>query len=70
MSRPGMTRDAYEPAAIVRAALSTVRGVRVTAVAREAEKRKGGGDAIATAIRAARLLALREWRRQNTASAG
>jgi tRNA nucleotidyltransferase (CCA-adding enzyme) len=70
MSRPGTARSTYAPAAIVRAALCTVRGVKVTAVAREAEKKKGGGDAIATAIRAARLSALREWRRQNTASAG
>jgi tRNA nucleotidyltransferase (CCA-adding enzyme) len=70
MSRPGMARGAYAPAAIVRAALSTVRDVRVTAVARAAERKKGSGDAIAAAIRAARLSALREWRRQQKMRSG
>jgi tRNA nucleotidyltransferase (CCA-adding enzyme) len=70
MSRPGTASGGYAPAAIVRGALAIVRDVRVTAVAREAEKKKGTGDAIAAAIRAARLSALREWRRQNMAPHG
>jgi len=61
--RPGAT---YLPAQIIRAALDTVRGVRVAAIARQAEKKQGHGDAIAAAIRAARLAALREWRRHAT----
>jgi tRNA nucleotidyltransferase (CCA-adding enzyme) len=55
----------YAPAAIIRNALAVVRTVRVAAVAREAQRqRQAGGDAVAAAIRAARLLALREWRRR------
>ena len=54
----------YAPAAIVRDALAVVRAVRVAAVAREAQRRRqAGGDAVAAAIRAARLSALRAWRR-------
>ena len=70
LSRPGAGSAAYAPAAIVRDALATVRGVRVTAIAREAEKRQARGDAIGAAIRAARLSALRAWRRLNRAAAG
>ena len=66
MSRPARPAGAaYAPAGIVRAALAVVRGVAVAAVAREAQRRtSAGGDAIAAAIRAARLTALREWRRR------
>ena len=70
LSRPGAGSAAYAPAAIVRDALATIRGVRVTAIAREAEKRQARGDAIGLAIRAARLSALRAWRRLNRAAAG
>jgi len=70
LSRPGAGSAAYAPAAIVRDALATVRGVRVTAIAREAEKRQARGDAIGAAIRAARLSARRAWRRLNRAAAG
>ena len=70
LSRPGPARADYAPAAIVRGALAVVRGVRVTAIAREAEKRQARGDAIGAAIRAARLSALRAWRRLNRAAAG
>jgi tRNA nucleotidyltransferase (CCA-adding enzyme) len=64
-SRPGVPDGAYEPAAIVRGALATLRGVSVAAIAREAERKasRGGGDAIASAIRAARLAALRAQRK-------
>jgi tRNA nucleotidyltransferase (CCA-adding enzyme) len=55
----------YAPAAIVRDALAVVRAVRVAAVAREAQRRRqAGGDAVGAAIRAARLSALRGWRRR------
>jgi tRNA nucleotidyltransferase (CCA-adding enzyme) len=55
----------YAPTGIVRNALAVVRAVRVAAVAREAQRqRQAGGDAVAAAIRAARLSALREWRRR------
>jgi tRNA nucleotidyltransferase (CCA-adding enzyme) len=63
MSRPRERAATYEPAAIVREALDVVRGVRVAAIAEQAQrKQKSGGDAIATAIRAARIKALRDWR--------
>lgn len=67
MSRPGTPGAEYAPAAIVRGALETVRAVRMTAIAREAERKQARGDAIAAVIRSARLSALREWRRQRTA---
>jgi tRNA nucleotidyltransferase (CCA-adding enzyme) len=63
-SRPGVPDGAYEPAAIVRSALATLRGVSVAAIAREAERKASrGGGAIASAIRAARLAALRTQRK-------
>jgi tRNA nucleotidyltransferase (CCA-adding enzyme) len=64
MSHPGTPAGTYAPAAIVRAALAAVRDVRVAAIARAAETKNGSGDAIAAAIRAARLKALRDWRRR------
>ena len=70
MSRPGAAGAAYGPAQIIRAALATVRGVRVAAIVQQAEKKQGHGDAIAAAIRAARLAALREWRRQSADRTG
>ncbi len=70
MSRPGATGGAYAPAAVVRAALETVRGVRVSEIARVAQRRQGSGDAIAVAIRSARLAALRHWRRQRAVGPG
>jgi len=64
LSRPG-AGTTYAPAQIIREAHGVVRGVPIAAIAREAERnRSGGGDAIATSIRAARLAALRAWRRQ------
>ncbi len=64
MSRPGAPETGYAPAAVVRGALEVVRAVRVAAIAQEVQRRQGGGDAIAAATRAARLSALREWRRK------
>jgi len=59
----------YAQAAIVRDALAIVRGVKVAAVA--ARAMRAGADSaegdIARAIRAARLAALREWKRARTA---
>jgi len=65
LSRPGASGSGYEPGEILRAAYAVVRGVRVAAIVRDAEvQRETGGDAdIAAAIRAARLGALRRWRR-------
>jgi len=65
LSRPGAARGDYAPAAIVRGALAIVRGVRVTEIAREAGRKQARGDAIGAAIRAARLSALRAWRRRD-----
>ena len=63
LSRAGAGDD-FAPARIVRAALAVVAGVDAGAIARsEAAKRTAGGDAIAKAVRAARLKALRAWRR-------
>jgi len=63
LSRAGAGDD-YAPARIVRAALAVVTGVDAGAIARSAGARQtAGGDAIAKAVRAARLAALRAWRR-------
>jgi len=65
LSRPGASAAGHEPGRIIRAACAAVREVRVAAIARDTKLRRGtGGDAdIAAAIRAARLGALRVWRR-------
>jgi tRNA nucleotidyltransferase (CCA-adding enzyme) len=57
----------YAPAAIVRKALAVVKGVDAGAIARRASRggesaAADGDDAIASAVRAARLAALRDWR--------
>jgi tRNA nucleotidyltransferase (CCA-adding enzyme) len=59
LCRPGAARD-YAPARIVRAALAVVEGVDAGAIARGVT---GQRDAVAKAVRAARLDALRAWRR-------
>lgn len=71
-SRPGAVQD-YPPAAVLREALAVVRNVDAGAIARgvvAAATGKGAkgsvrdpGDAIAKAVRVARLKALRAWRR-------
>ena len=67
LSRPGAP-DAYAPGALVRAALAVVQGVDAGAVATEVIARAAkknvapGSDAIAQAVRGARLAALRRWR--------
>jgi tRNA nucleotidyltransferase (CCA-adding enzyme) len=63
MSRPRDRSEPYAPAVVIREALAVVRGVRVAAIAEQAQrKQQRGSDAIATAIRAARIKALRDWR--------
>ena len=53
------------PARIVRSALDVVRGVAVDSVLRDLPREsRAKGDLIAAAIRAARLTALRAWRRR------
>jgi tRNA nucleotidyltransferase (CCA-adding enzyme) len=64
-SRPGRTD--YPAASIVRAALAAARAVDAGAVARKVLERREPGepprsDAVAAAVRAARLKALRVWR--------
>jgi len=68
MSRPGGGGGDYAPAHIMRAALAAVKRVDAGAVARRSAGARPSagtpaGDAIAKALRAARLKALREWRR-------
>jgi tRNA nucleotidyltransferase (CCA-adding enzyme) len=63
----------YAPAGIVRAALAAAKGVDAGAIARRTPHRRGAGgseddDAIARAIRAARLAALRKWRQKTLPS--
>jgi len=62
MSLPGRDGD-YAPAALVRAALAAARSVDAAAVARGVRALATGKDAIAKAVRAARLAALRKWRK-------
>ncbi len=67
MSRPGAT-GGYPPARIVLGALAAARRVNAGAIARRiagtaAKDRTGAPDAIAKAVRAARLAALRDWKR-------
>jgi tRNA nucleotidyltransferase (CCA-adding enzyme) len=70
-SRPGRSPD-YAAARIVHGALEVVRKVNVGAVARAAAAKKSKGrkeDVIADAVRAARLAALRAWKREQQACA-
>jgi tRNA nucleotidyltransferase (CCA-adding enzyme) len=67
LSRPGQGTG-YAPAQLIQDALAVVRGVDAAAVARRAGTRAGAGPkaaalAIPAAVRAARLAALRTWRR-------
>jgi tRNA nucleotidyltransferase (CCA-adding enzyme) len=68
LSRPGAPA-VYEPASRVREAFATVRSVDAGAIATEAIARAAaqggtaGGEAIAKAVRSARLRALTAWRR-------
>jgi tRNA nucleotidyltransferase (CCA-adding enzyme) len=63
--------QAYPPARLVHAALKAVRAVDAGAVARSVGNGAGGrrDDAIAEAIRGARLKSLRAWRRTGTQQA-
>ena len=63
-SRPGAPRD-YPPAGILRESLAAVKAVDAGAVARGGARQRGKIDdaGIAKAVRAARLTALRAWRR-------
>ena len=69
MSLPGRAGD-YASAAYIRAALVVVKGVDAAAVARDVRRAKRSrtqpNDAIAKAVRAARLKALRAWRKAPT----
>jgi tRNA nucleotidyltransferase (CCA-adding enzyme) len=72
LSRPGAS-EVYEPAALVREAFAVLRGVNAGAIATEVMQRASaqgttaGGEAIAKAIRAGRLAALRQWRKARSA---
>jgi tRNA nucleotidyltransferase (CCA-adding enzyme) len=64
-SLPGRSGE-YVNARYLRDALAAVKGVDAAAVARKARasaKTKGAADAIAKAVRAARLKALRDWKK-------
>jgi len=63
-SRPGAAQD-YPPAAVLRDALAVVKSVNAGTIARRAAGPKSlkCDDEIAKAVRAARLSALRAWRR-------
>jgi tRNA nucleotidyltransferase (CCA-adding enzyme) len=65
-SRPGAA-PAFAPARLLREALAVVKAVDAGGVARAAAGRTkgtdGAGDRVAAAVRAARLAALREWKR-------
>jgi len=63
LSRPGANASDHEPARMIRAACAVVRGVRGAEVARDAKTRRDGDADIAAAIHAARLRALRAWKR-------
>jgi tRNA nucleotidyltransferase (CCA-adding enzyme) len=65
-AEPGAPGGGYPPAAVIREALGVVRDVKVAAVA--ARISRDGGE-IALAIRAARLEALRDWKRARRANA-
>jgi len=67
LSRPGAS-STYRPDELARQAYDTVRGVDAGAVATEVMSRAAkhgvpaGSDAIAKAIRAARIAALKRWK--------
>jgi tRNA nucleotidyltransferase (CCA-adding enzyme) len=68
LSRPGAGGD-YPPGAFLRAALAVAKDVDAAAIARGAAKQRtprrsgtSGKDAIAAAVRAARIKALRAWK--------
>jgi tRNA nucleotidyltransferase (CCA-adding enzyme) len=72
LSARGSGND-YAPAGIVRAALAVVKDVDAGAIARRSAHRRElgdaeGDDAIARAVRAARLAALRDWQHRKRAS--
>jgi tRNA nucleotidyltransferase (CCA-adding enzyme) len=67
-SRPGPPAE-YPPPALFRSALKAIRSVDAGAIARTVSARPREGrqeDAIAGAVRAARLVALREWKKGQT----
>lgn len=71
MARSNDTRAAEVPAAWLGAARDVVRRVDAATIAREAiaraaegEQSESAGDRVAAALRAARIRALREWKRQ------
>jgi tRNA nucleotidyltransferase (CCA-adding enzyme) len=69
-SRPGAPQD-YPPAALLRRALAVVKAVDAGAIARAAKDRAGHGareDAVAAAVRSARLKALRVMRAEQRKS--
>ncbi len=73
-SRPGASQT-YLPATVLRDALAVVRAVDAGAiaratVARASSKPTGGADAVARAVRSARLLALRQWTAARRAAQG
>jgi tRNA nucleotidyltransferase (CCA-adding enzyme) len=64
-SRPGRSQD-YAPAAIFKDALKAIRAVNAGAIARKVSAKKSEGrpeDAIAEAVRTARLAALKDWKK-------
>jgi tRNA nucleotidyltransferase (CCA-adding enzyme) len=71
-SRPRAGRD-YLSGAVLRGALAVAKGVDAAAIARSAAKprtpRKSGRDAIAAAVRAARIKALRAWKAARVSTA-
>lgn len=67
-SRAGVPAG-YPPGAIVREALRVVVGVDAGAIARDATRRGRGTDFVAREIRAARLAALRTWKRRRKVEA-
>ncbi|HEX4883180.1 MAG TPA: hypothetical protein VFX05_03505, partial [Casimicrobiaceae bacterium] len=74
LSRPG-SGDRYEPAELVREAVEVVRGLDAGAFAAQviaraaAQGERPSGDAIAQAVRAARLRALARWRKARRSAA-
>jgi tRNA nucleotidyltransferase (CCA-adding enzyme) len=68
-SRPGKPQD-YPPRDILSEALAVVKGVAAGKIAREVGARAAASrkeDAVAAAVRAARLLALKAWKRRRLA---
>jgi tRNA nucleotidyltransferase (CCA-adding enzyme) len=66
-SRPGAAQD-YPPAMLLRGALAAIKSVNAGAIARKVGTKQAGAkrqDAIAAAVRSARLGALREWRKKS-----